>query len=235
MHRLREHHRAKRAASGRSNALAWDTTSRPSADTVILGCARSSSPGKCLHLGADRTFDKPYPPRPKAFLHVNDQGWPITGESPRLALESRGAAQPQPSPKVMVPSATPEIRTPDLPNSLYLMDFPTSLEGSGQGPPWAIAFRPGRTRAPASGGIAAAAQSNKAMRSKMEVPRTCACHEAVSHEDVPINEWRVTRLTGLDIPWSPVIQSWSRTAPVNHRARVTLAGLQAGTSTRIQW
>jgi hypothetical protein len=30
-------------------------------------------------------FDKPCHPRPKTFLPVNDQGWPITGESPRLA------------------------------------------------------------------------------------------------------------------------------------------------------
>jgi hypothetical protein len=37
MHRPREHHRANPAASSRSNASAWDTTPRPSADTVILG------------------------------------------------------------------------------------------------------------------------------------------------------------------------------------------------------
>jgi hypothetical protein len=84
MHRLREHHRANPAASSRSNSPAWDTTPRPSADTVILGWHAVFFTRKCLHLGADRTFDKPYPPRPKAFLHVNDQGWPITGESPRL-------------------------------------------------------------------------------------------------------------------------------------------------------
>src|SRR5258706_11353726 len=41
-----------------------------------------------------------------------------------LALASGGAPQPQSSPKVMVPSATSEIRTPDLPKSLYLMRFP---------------------------------------------------------------------------------------------------------------
>jgi hypothetical protein len=46
--------------------------------------ARYRSPGKCLCLGADRTFDKPYSPRPRHFLYVNDQGQPTTGESPRL-------------------------------------------------------------------------------------------------------------------------------------------------------
>ena len=51
---------------------------------MILGWRAVFFTLKCLRLGADRTFDKPYPPRPKAFLRVNDQGWPITGESPRL-------------------------------------------------------------------------------------------------------------------------------------------------------
>src|SRR4030081_1261668 len=41
-----------------------------------------------------------------------------------VALTSGGAPQPQSSPKVMVPSATSEIRTPDLPKSLYRMRFP---------------------------------------------------------------------------------------------------------------
>src|SRR6202165_460757 len=41
-----------------------------------------------------------------------------------LALTSGDAPQPQSSPKVMVPSATSEIRTPDLPKSLYLTRFP---------------------------------------------------------------------------------------------------------------
>src|SRR5258707_14036872 len=41
-----------------------------------------------------------------------------------LALTSGGAPQPQSSPKVMVPSATSEIRTPDLPKSRHLMRFP---------------------------------------------------------------------------------------------------------------
>src|SRR5258705_979555 len=45
-----------------------------------------------------------------------------------LALTSGGAPQPQSSPKVMVPSATSEILTPDLPKSLYLMRFPHFLE-----------------------------------------------------------------------------------------------------------
>src|SRR3982074_3537987 len=44
-----------------------------------------------------------------------------------LALTSGDAPQPQSSPKVMVPSATSEIRTPDLPKSLYRMRFPHSL------------------------------------------------------------------------------------------------------------
>jgi hypothetical protein len=41
---------------------------------------------KCLCLGADRSFDKPYSPRPRHFLSVNDQGQPIIRESPRLAF-----------------------------------------------------------------------------------------------------------------------------------------------------
>src|SRR6202022_2569952 len=41
-----------------------------------------------------------------------------------LALTAGDAPQPQSSPKVIVPSATSEIRTPDLPKSLYLMRFP---------------------------------------------------------------------------------------------------------------
>src|SRR3982074_1070575 len=41
-----------------------------------------------------------------------------------LALTSGDAPQPQSSPKVIVPSATSEIRTPDLPKSLYLTRFP---------------------------------------------------------------------------------------------------------------
>src|SRR2546425_9375899 len=41
-----------------------------------------------------------------------------------LALTSGDAPQPQSSPKVMVPSATSESRTPDLPKSLYLTRFP---------------------------------------------------------------------------------------------------------------
>src|SRR5882672_3038176 len=41
-----------------------------------------------------------------------------------LALTSGDAPQPQSSPKVMVPSATSEIRTPVLPKSLYRMRFP---------------------------------------------------------------------------------------------------------------
>src|SRR5258708_21269157 len=44
-----------------------------------------------------------------------------------LALTSEDAPQPQSSPKVMVPSATSEIRTPDLPKSLYRMRFPRFL------------------------------------------------------------------------------------------------------------
>src|SRR4030081_919263 len=44
-----------------------------------------------------------------------------------LALTSGAAPQPQSSPKVMVPSATSEIRTPDFPKSLYRMRFPHSL------------------------------------------------------------------------------------------------------------
>jgi integrase/recombinase XerD len=54
-----------RAASSSSSTPAWDTSPWPSADTVILGGARYCSPEKCLRLGADRTFDKPYPPRSK--------------------------------------------------------------------------------------------------------------------------------------------------------------------------
>src|SRR6266851_730467 len=44
-----------------------------------------------------------------------------------LALTSADAPQPQSSPEVIVPSATSEIRTPDLPKSLYLMRFPPLL------------------------------------------------------------------------------------------------------------
>src|ERR1700681_2049149 len=44
-----------------------------------------------------------------------------------LALTSGEAPQPQSSPKVIVPSATSESRTPDLPKSLYLTRFPPSL------------------------------------------------------------------------------------------------------------
>src|SRR3984893_15189413 len=44
-----------------------------------------------------------------------------------LALTSGDAPQPQSSPKVMVPSATSESRTPDLPKSRYLMRFPRFL------------------------------------------------------------------------------------------------------------
>src|SRR3981081_2421872 len=44
-----------------------------------------------------------------------------------LALTSGGAPQPQSSPKVIVPSATSEIRTPVLPKSLYFIRFPHSL------------------------------------------------------------------------------------------------------------
>src|ERR1700686_3724770 len=44
-----------------------------------------------------------------------------------LALTSGAAPQPQSSPKVMVPSATSEIRTPVLPKNLYLMRFPRFL------------------------------------------------------------------------------------------------------------
>src|SRR3981081_1167033 len=40
-----------------------------------------------------------------------------------LPLTSGDAPQPQSSPKVMVPSATSESRTPDLPKSLYLMSL----------------------------------------------------------------------------------------------------------------
>src|ERR1700716_4340869 len=46
-----------------------------------------------------------------------------------LALTAGDAPQPQSSPKVMVPSATSEIRTPDLPKSLYRMRFPQFLDG----------------------------------------------------------------------------------------------------------
>src|ERR1700682_4657094 len=46
-----------------------------------------------------------------------------------LALTSGDAPQPQSSPKVMVPSATSEIRTPDLPKSLYLTRFPHVVDG----------------------------------------------------------------------------------------------------------
>src|SRR3979411_2769388 len=41
-----------------------------------------------------------------------------------LALTSGDAPQPQSSPKVIVPSATSESRTPDVPKSLYFMRFP---------------------------------------------------------------------------------------------------------------
>src|ERR1700716_2659350 len=40
-----------------------------------------------------------------------------------LALTAGDAPQPQSSPKVMVPSATSESRTPDLPKSLYLKNL----------------------------------------------------------------------------------------------------------------
>src|SRR6478672_12055375 len=44
-----------------------------------------------------------------------------------LALTSADAPQPQSSPKVIVPSATSESRTPVAPKSLYLMRFPRFL------------------------------------------------------------------------------------------------------------
>src|SRR6266481_4143884 len=44
-----------------------------------------------------------------------------------LALTSGDAPQPQSSPKVIVPSATSESRTPDVPRSLYLTRFPHFL------------------------------------------------------------------------------------------------------------
>src|SRR5580700_8096417 len=50
-----------------------------------------------------------------------------------LALTSGDAPQPQSSPKVMVPSATSEIRTPVLPRSLYLMSFPRFLGRAAAG------------------------------------------------------------------------------------------------------
>src|ERR1700676_1685420 len=63
-----------------------------------------------------------------------------------LALTSGDAPQPQSSPKVMVPSATSEIRTPDLPKSLYLTRFPHFLwMGNDQRPTWATGSRLGRT------------------------------------------------------------------------------------------
>jgi hypothetical protein len=63
--------------------------------TVTLGWHAVFFTRKCLHLSAGRTFDEPYPPRPKAFLHVNDQDWPITGESPRLVLEIHTILRPE--------------------------------------------------------------------------------------------------------------------------------------------
>ena len=37
----------------------------------------------------------------------------------------------------------------------------------------------------------------------MEPPRTSAGHEAIAHVELLVRRWRVTRLTGLGIPWSP--------------------------------
>jgi len=54
---------------------------------------------------------------------------PVSGGGPPGA----GAPQPQSSPKVMVPSATSEIRTPVLPRSLYLMSFPRFLGRAAAG------------------------------------------------------------------------------------------------------
>src|SRR5690349_19996521 len=55
-----------------------------------------------------------------------------------LALTSGDAPQPQSSPKVMVPSATSEIRTPVLPKSLYRMGFAHFFGwGNDQRPTWA--------------------------------------------------------------------------------------------------
>src|SRR5262249_9773135 len=56
-----------RAVSASTTVPAWDTRPLPSADTAILARRAILFTWKVPLLGADRTFSKPYPPRPKAL------------------------------------------------------------------------------------------------------------------------------------------------------------------------
>src|SRR5262249_3447800 len=73
-----------RAVSASTTVPAWDTRPLPSADTAILARRAILFTWKVPLLGADRTFSKPYPPRPKALPTHTTRRRSHSAESPRL-------------------------------------------------------------------------------------------------------------------------------------------------------
>src|SRR5262249_6366548 len=73
-----------RAVSASTTVPAWDTRPLPSADTAILARRAILFTWKVPLLGADRTFSKPYPPRPKALSTHTTRRRSHSAESPRL-------------------------------------------------------------------------------------------------------------------------------------------------------
>jgi hypothetical protein len=80
---------------------------------VVAGTVRITRVGLVGELGGENE------PVAAPFEQLAEDGFrrPV-GVDVGNALTSGDAPQPQSSPKVMVPSATSEIRTPDLPKSL---------------------------------------------------------------------------------------------------------------------
>src|SRR5262249_42980306 len=74
-----------RAVSASTTVPASDTRPLPSADTAILARRAILFTLKVPLLGADRTFSKPYPPRPKALSTHTTRRRSHSAESPRLA------------------------------------------------------------------------------------------------------------------------------------------------------
>jgi hypothetical protein len=66
----------------------------------------------------------------------------------------------------------------------------------------------------------------------MEPPLTSAGHEAIDHDDLLVHQWRVTRLTGLGIPW-PLAQAVADHVDWHQIARLVQRGCPPRLALRI--
>jgi hypothetical protein len=66
----------------------------------------------------------------------------------------------------------------------------------------------------------------------MEPPLTSAGREAIDHDDLLVHQWRVTRLTGLGIPW-PLAQAVADHVDWHQIARLVQRGCPPRLALRI--